>query len=401
MVHQLYLSPSVILQMILESKRRLLVLFIFCQFTACSQPVLQPSRFYFSSPPAELSDSFKVGSLANANIDSNLIAALTYQISADSFHNVHSVLIVKDNKLVYENYFAGKDQHHGRKLGTVNHFVNQLHDCRSISKSIVAACIGIAIKNKLINSIDDPIAKYLECEKKSPKGKITIKNLLTMTAGLEWKEIGHYSSFFNSENQMSLRFNPIKYILRKPLADQPGATWHYSGGNTQLLAEIIKKVSGLNVYSYAEKFLFSPLGIKQSEWVQLALKATPAAASGLRLTSRDMAKFGLLYLNKGNWLGKQIIDTSWIEQSFTPWVERNDLTNFNIKNGSYGYNFWLYTDTCQNKPVKIIEAKGNGGQSIFICRQFNLILVTTGGNYNSSDDNGYQMLVKYILPAMK
>lgn len=395
------LVEVVLLQMILEIKNGLLALFLLGQFTACSQEAVKPGRFYFSSPPSELSDSIKTGSLANAGIDSNIITALTDQILADSFHNVHSVLIVKDNKLVYENYFAGKDQHHGRKLGVIGHYTDQLHDCRSISKSIVAACIGIAIKNKLITSIDDPIGEYLEMVKNSPKGKITIKNLLTMTAGLDWEEIGHYSSFFNSENQMDLRFNPIKYILRKSQVEQPGITWHYSGGNTQLLAEIIKKVSGLNVYQYAEKFLFSTLGIKQSEWVQLTLKATPAAASGLRLTSRDMAKFGMLYLNKGNWLGKQIIDTSWIEQSFTPCVERTDLTKYKIKDGSYGYSFWLYTDTCKNRPVEIIEAKGNGGQSIFICRQYKLILITTGGNYNSSDDNGYLMLTKYVLPALK
>lgn len=168
----------------------------------------------------------------------------------------------------------------------------------------------------------------------------------------------------------------------------------------QLLAEIIYRKSGMQIDAFANKFLFLPLGIHQYQWVDLTLKKIPAAASGLRLTSRDLLKLGLLYTNDGNWNGTQILDTSWVNQSFESFIERPDLKGYKIKKGGYGFQFWTYTDTLHAQPIDIIEAKGNGGQSIFFCTSLNLLVVTTGGNYNQADNNPYLMLTKYILPSI-
>jgi CubicO group peptidase (beta-lactamase class C family) len=360
------------------------------------------STAYHYTKPIQYNDGLATDELVNVGMDSSRIVELTKRILADSFPNVHSLLIYKDGKLVYENYFAGRDQQHGKRLGYIEHSANQLHDCRSISKSVVSACIGIALQQGLINSIDDPITHYfpeLQYCSDSVKKTITIRHLLTMSSGLLWNEIGTYGSPFNPETQMSMRFRPARYILGRSMAAQPGTVWNYNGGNTQLLAEIITRKTGLPIDQFADSYLFKPMGITQYEWVNLVFKKEPSAASGLRLTSRDMLKFGLLYLNKGRWNGIQLLDSNWVAQSFTSRIERKSL-GFGIRNGGYGYQFWTYKDSVNAQPVNIVEAKGNGGQSVFVCSAYNLVMVTTAGNYNRPGGNPYAMLTKYVLPAV-
>jgi CubicO group peptidase (beta-lactamase class C family) len=366
---------------------------------SCSRKPIRSTNYSYQNP-LTVNDGIITGELTAVGIDTNTIITLTKLILADSIQNVHSLLILKDGKLVYENYFAGKDQKHGKKLGYIEHSMDQLHDCRSVSKSVTAACIGIAIQKGMISSVNDPINKYLTEIQDSAKGAITLKNLLTMTSGLEWNEIGSYGNFFNNETQMDIRFNPVKYILRKPIVSQPGLKWNYSAGNTQLLAEIIYRSSGLTVDKFAEQYLFHPLGIKNYEWVKLLFKKLPAAASGLRLSSRDLLKLGLLYLNDGKYGKNQVVDRRWVNESLKPFIHRPELLGLKIKEGGYGYMFWTYTDTVNGKQVKIVEAKGNGGQSILICKSLNLMAVTTGGNFNKADDNPYRMLTKYIIPSI-
>lgn len=372
----------------------------FVIFSSSFTQVIKKSPQYTYQKPEVHDDGIITGDLTIAKIDTALIAALTSRILADSFRNVHSLLIQKDGQLVYENYFTGKDQKHGKRLGYIEHHRDQLHDCRSISKTIVAACIGIAIQKGIINSVNDPAGKYLPGINGREKQTITIQHLLTMTSGLSWKEIGDYGNFFNNETQMGLRFNPIRYILNRKLAVKPGSTWNYSAGNTQLLAEIIHQTSGLTVDEFAAKYLFSPLGINTYEWVTLSFKRIPAAASGLRLSSRDLLKFGSLFMNNGKFNSSQIIDSNWINESLQSHIDRRGISRLNIKDGGFGYAIWIYNDTVQRTKVEIVEAKGNGGQSIFLCRSLNLLVVTTGGNYNRPDNSTYKMLTEYIIPAV-
>src|SRR5689334_10264101 len=111
----------------------------------CSRIPTRSTNYVYQKPQV-LKDGIATGELENVEMDSSSIIDLTKLMLADSISNMHSLLILKDNKLVYENYFAGKDQKHGKKLGYIDHSINQLHDCRSVSKSITSACIGIAIK---------------------------------------------------------------------------------------------------------------------------------------------------------------------------------------------------------------------------------------------------------------
>ena len=346
--------------------------------TGCSQTYIRDTNYNYTKPK-ELGDGIKTDDIKNVNIDCNKIIELTKLILKDTFPNIHSLLIARDNKLVYENYFSGKDEYWGLSLDYAKHDTNILHDIRSISKSVVSACIDIAIQQQRIKSIDDPIFAYLPdyIKFKTPRNeKITIRNLLTMSSGIKWDENIPHETFANNETQMERSINPVEYVLSQPMDTLPGIVWNYNSGGVQVLAEIIKSVSGDNIDIFAKKFLFEPLGIKDNKWIK-SQNNFPAAASGLRLTSRSLLKFGLLYLNNGRWYDKQILTESWVNETLKTQILREN----DSETKGYSYLFWTQTDTVNNKAFKLLAAKGLGGQRIFINKELNLIVVITAGNY--------------------
>ena len=380
--------------------RQILLFILSIAFASCSKEIIN-SKNYDYEIPANINDGISVRDIKSYNIDLNLISKLNKDLIDKEIYNVHSVLICKDNALFYEKYLCGIDEKHGKNLGIVHHGINTLHDTRSISKSIVSACIGIAISKGLIKGENEPVKKYFSCAENDKKGNITIKDLLMMSSGLCWKEIGNYNGL-NDEAKMDLSFNPISFVLNKDLVSNPGSTWNYSGGNTQLLAEIIQKVSGKNICEFAEENLFKPLGITNKEWVNLTMKKIPAAASGLRLTSRELLKFGIIYKDNGVFNSAPIIDSNWVKTSLSDHIQRPDLTKLNLENGAYGYQFWTYTFNVKNKRIRIVEAKGNGGQSVFLCKELNLVVVITAGNYGKLQHNStpYKILKDYVLNSI-
>ncbi len=360
------------------------------------------SLMYNYSVPIDMSDGIYVAGAFDYKIDTSELVKLTKLILSDTIPNIHSLLIVKDNHLVYENYFEGEDEKVGQKLGYIPHTINQLHDCRSITKSVTSCCVGIAINKGLIKNIDDPIYTYYDKKYQDKfddkKRKITIRHLLTMTSGLEWNEDISYRDPRNTEMGMDVSSDPIEFILERSMVAEPGKVWNYNGGNTQLLAEIIKSVSGMTIDKFAEKELFLPLGIAQYDWITLK-DDIPAAASGLRLRSRDLLKIGMLYLKNGIWNEKLLVGSGWVDSSLTSAIARPSTKD---KNAGYGFQFWTSQESIQGKTIDIQEAKGNGGQRIFLCKSLNLLVVITAGNYNNweIEKDSKVLFTKYILPLV-
>jgi CubicO group peptidase (beta-lactamase class C family) len=348
--------------------------------------------------PVENEDGIPIASMADVGINSVVINKVDTAIRNGTYPNIHSLLIARNNVLVYEKYWQGKDENWGDDLGMTVHAKDSLHDIRSISKSIVSACIGIAIQQGKIKSIDQKIFDFFPEYAKQDTGLkslLTIKHLLTMSSGLTWNEEVPYNNPENSEIRMIRSSNPVEYVLSQSLDFQPGKVWKYNGGTTQLLAAIIEKTTGKKVDEFAKEYLFYPLGITTFEWVKYPGTDLPAGASGLRLRSRDLLKFGLVYNNHGRWKDKQVVPEKWIEESFQPQVQRPD-------NGSYGYQFWLWQDTIEKKPTPIVACIGNGDQRIFFDKSHDLVVVITAGNYNKWDieKDAYAVMKDYIYPAL-
>ncbi len=276
-----------------------IILVISLIFTGCK---CCPSKQYSYDPPEHISDGFEVGSLEEVNIDSVLLKKAVDKINCGKYDEVHSMILFKENKLVFEEYFQG----HRYKWDGANHQGewiswdrSTLHDVKSVSKSITSICVGIAIDKGFIESVYQSIFDYLPDHqhlKTSDKEKISIEHLLTMTSGLEWDEWG--ASLSSKTNDIvGIWFqdkDPITFILEKPLVNNPRTTFTYSGGNTVILGEIIKNASNMELDKFSEEYLFKPLKIDSSYWGARYNNGVIEAGGGLEITPRDMAKIGVM-----------------------------------------------------------------------------------------------------------
>ena len=314
-------------------------------------------------------------------IDLGVVQRLETEVGSGVYPNIHSMLIARHGKLVYEHYWPGKDEILGDDLGVIAHGVDSLHDLRSVTKSFVGACIGIAIAQGKIKGVDVPVfsffPEYSKWDTGVKKG-LTIRHLLTMSSGLEWDESRPYSDPLNSEIAMDKSPDPIAYVLSRPMQYAPATVWHYNGGTTEVMAAIIKKVSGESIDRFAMENLFKPLGIQQLVWLRNSASGEPSAAAGLRLRSRDMLTFGLLYAQGGKWNGRQVVPSAWVDSSLVPHVQRGMPGG-----GGYGFQFWTFPYTLKDGRFEIPAGVGNGDQRIFIDRVHDLVVVITSGKYNN------------------
>lgn len=365
------------------------------------------SSQYTYQPPENINDGLNVGTLDEVNIDSALIGKAANKIRQGKYEEVHSMLIYKDNKLVFEKYFLGHQfkwdasKHHGNLI-TWGRTI--LHNIMSATKSVTSACVGIAIEEGFIKSVHQSIFDYLpehQQLKKDGKEKITIEHLLTMTSGLEWRE---WSAPYSSPDNPNIGIwyqdkDPITYILEKPLIDKPGTSFNYSSGNTIVLGEIIRNATKMTIDEFSSKYLFEPLEIDSSTW---AVKYENGVdANNLKLKPRDMVKIGVTFLNNGIWNGKQIIPEQWFLKSTTSFPGNNkiEVPGEDGING-YSYSWWVKPITDSGKSINMIYAMGWGGQYLMIIPELNTVVVFTGGNYTGKS-SAFKILNKYIIPAVK
>ncbi|MHC0036929.1 serine hydrolase domain-containing protein [Pseudoneobacillus sp. C159] len=231
----------------------------------------------------------------------------------------------------------------------------------SITKSIVSILIGILVDKGLIKNIHSPISDYfpeLLNSNERWKRDISIFHLLTMTSGLKVIE------FQGTKNW-------VKTILEQPSIYEPGSTFQYNSGDSHLLSAIIKKVSGMPTATFAEEYLFSPLGINKTIWV-----ADPQGIHGggfsISLNLEDMMKMGILLQNKGKYLSKPIVSAEWVIEASSPYKHVESTAN-----GSYGYGYqlWTYEGSQAENPINYFCASGLYGQYIFIVPKLKIVAV--------------------------
>jgi len=243
------------------------------------------------------------------------------------------------------------------------------------------------------------------------KGRITLEHLLTMTSGLRWNEMEvWYGYIWNDLIWQFLAPDPMRYVLAKPVVDEPGTAWYYNSGGVNVLGKVIEEASGMRMDDFAERYLFAPLGITEYEWGHSSDMIH--ASSDLKLRPRDMAKFGYLYLNGGNWKGQQIISQEWVEKSTKesvsiPWEslagildEYADLAETHIDR--YGYLWWLKRFHANSQSADAYFAAGLGGQRIFVFPSLDMVVVLTGGNYGAEEkDPSDKIITQYVLPSVR
>ncbi|MCP4542198.1 MAG: serine hydrolase [Chloroflexi bacterium] len=373
---------------------RALLFILLCTICLMSCAPAQPYRM-----PGQTDDGWQTASLDEVGIDQEKVGQAINRIHNGAYENVHSILIVKDGKLAFEEYFDGHtfayndDQHRGE---LVDFDMDTTHNLASVTKSFTSALVGIAIDRGFIQGVDEKIFAFfpdyanLNDERKD---EITLEHLLTMTSGLEWNEMElAYSDINNDLIQLFRVSDPIEYILAKPIISEPSTEWYYNGGNTNLLGKVIREATGQRMDDFAAEYLFAPLGITDYEWDHINLDMIHASGN-LKLRPRDMAKFGYLFLSGGVWNGEQIISQEWVETSTkehisTPWGD------------GYGYQWWLKTYHYGSALVDSFYAVGWGGQRIIVFPSLDMVLVFTGGNYVDQEPVD-EIITRYILPAVR
>ena len=330
--------------------------------------------------PANLRDGLQTGSMIKSGLDTGLIHTMINRIVNRTYKDIHSILIIKDSKLIVEEYFYDND-------------VNKLHQLRSASKSFSSAMVGIAIDKHLIKSREEKVlpfyTEYKIGNMDARKASIRIVDMLTQRSGLACDELNQKSP--GNELKIYPQHDWVKYVLNLPMIDTPGKTGLYCSGNIFVLNRLVEKVSGMKLHEFAKVNLFDKLGVKNFDWDFVPDETHQDSYSQVYLRSRDMAKFGMLYLNHGRWNGQQIISREYVDESITKHSHVEDL--------EYGYLWWCEDLTVNGVTYEGAAAKGNGGQRIFIWPKLNMVAVITAGNYNTPSPAN-KMLMECVLAGL-
>ena len=372
--------------------------------------------------PVQTDDGWETADLADVGIDPESLCDLVERIDRQEIRNVDGIVIVKDGKLVFEEYFPGYAFSYTGPWSSLLKFrgkrieydASTPHSLASVTKSVTSALAGIALDRGYLGGLDDPVFDYFPQYaglRTEGKDRMTLKHLLTMTSGLEWNELELWLGDMDHDLvQLFFASDPVEAVLAKPLVDEPGAQWYYNGGTVVVLGEVIRETSGLRLDEFAEEFLFTPLGITEADW-ELIGSDTIHASGNLKLRPRDVAKFGYLYLNEGRWQGRQVLPAEWVAASMQeavsiPWsslaaVMHKRYADVPPSHGDgYGYLWWLKTYEVDGKPVEAVQATGWGGQRICLLPELDMVVVLTGGNY-ATHEPVQEILEDHILPAVQ
>ncbi|RLQ92317.1 serine hydrolase domain-containing protein [Falsibacillus albus] len=287
-------------------------------------------------------------------------------------------LVIKDGYIVAEKYGGIYSE-------------NTPHPIYSVTKSLTSAMVGVAMKQGAIKSVDDPVLSYLDKGRIANltdwKKQLTIKSFLTMKSGLDFPEQTE-RGFYDSETwkQFMDGDDPAYFILNRPVRNEPDG-WNYSTGDARVVSKIIQTAVNEKLSDYAKQQLFDPMGISNVEWPS-DQSGTSFGGTGVKMTPRDLAKIGYLYLNNGKWEDQQLLPQGWVAESTMPYGD----TNGNFDGSKYGYFFWLK----KVNGYDTYRAMGLYGQYMVVVPKLNLIVVQTSNGMDVDP-----LLEKYIIPSIK
>ena len=319
-----------------------------------SEPVYWPTEGWQESTPEE------------QGIDSEKLADGLLAMRAKNI-NIHSLLIIRNGYVVTDATFYPYDG-------------QTVHDVASVTKSVMTTLIGIAADQGKLDLDDTMLSffpNYTIANLDGRKKEITVRHLVSMSSGLDCTAEGDEKTL----KEMVASPDYVQFALDRKAAWLPGEQFVYCSPAIHLLSPILQQASGMPALEFARQYLFEPLGIGNAMW-EMDPQGYYDGWGDLSLNPRDMAKIGFLFLNHGQWDGKQIVSSQWVEAASQAQTEApGDYV-------PYGYGWWM--DTAVEGAYR---ADGRGGQYIFILPGWNMILVTTG--------SGFQMdeIAPYLLAS--
>lgn len=282
--------------------------------------------------------------------------------------NFIGLMVIKDNKLAVEYYYH-------------QYWRNHIHDIRSAGKSITAIMLGIAIKEGLVQDVNQYVSDFFPKEKypdiHEDYKKIKLIHLLNMVSGLDANSDDNSTP--GNAGKWIGRDEWVKYILSIPLAHEPGERWIYADINAVLIGAIIEEKSGMSLRDFAKEKVFDPLDIKEFYWYTNAANQT-GGAGNLYLSALDFAKLGLLVANKGKWEDKQLADYEYMDRLLKE--ESPAIGNYNPLADGYGMLWYRSHRTFGKRKANYLWASGNGGNHLVIIPEENMVIAMTSSGYS-------------------
>jgi CubicO group peptidase (beta-lactamase class C family) len=352
---------------------------------------------------------------AALGIDAAPLTALDADLASGKFPLVDSLLVMRCGQVVFDRRYPhdyaatyGKEAHtkgplNARLTGPYNYFDpawhpyyqgTDEHTMQSVSKTVTSAIIGVAMARGAFKSpLSTPVLHYFDPEKvknvDARKRRMTLRDLLTMTSGLDWNEDVPYADPNNPSDLMEAADDWVQFVIDRPMKDEPGSVFAYSSGATELLAYIFKRETGVDIEEYGRSHLFKPLGIHDYHWKRTPLGVVDTEG-GLYLRAEDLAKIGLLYLNGGRWEGQPLMTADWVKESLTPRIDAGE-------GFQYGYQWWLLP---HGDPKRLAWlARGMGGQRLIIIPEEHLIVVSTAWHILNEASIEFDV-VRRVLPGV-
>jgi CubicO group peptidase (beta-lactamase class C family) len=354
-------------------------------------PPRQPGNtVYVERAPEAVDDGWPTSTPSDVGIDREVIGDMVRAIVEEEMALTHSVLVVRQGRLVVEEYFYGFDR-------------ETRHDMRSASKTVTSTLIGFAVQEGRIEGADAKALQFFPRYRRYAnwdprKAQITIRDLLTMSSGLDANDSDSRSVAAEGTYQSQTRRPDwIKLALDAPMIADPGSQPLYGGANPLILGGILNAVVDEPVEWFAHRTLLEPLGIEDYQFF-LDPTGIVYAGGGMHMRPRDMAKYGQLYLGGGVWLGRRILSEAWVRES---WGRYGRLAPLDRNGHQYGYLWWHHTYEIGDRTIETVEARGNGGQYVFVVPTLDLVVVITAGNFRTGKTRQpEEILRRYILTAV-
>lgn len=381
--------------------------------------LLAATALFLAQPPAVAQKTdWPTATPESVGLDAKVLAAFEAEIAAGAYGYVDDLLVIRRGKLVVERHWDHDyDAIYGaeaKKPGPFNpldpggpyNYYNawwhpryrrgDLHTMQSVTKTVTSVVYGAAATRNELPSLDTPVLKFFDETKVANvderKRRMTLRHLLTMTAGFDWNE-DDYADPKNLCGQMEASADWVRFAIDRPMAHEPGKVFRYNSGASQILAHVFRAAVGQDLEEYAAKRLFAPLGIERWFW-----KRTPGGVAdtegGLYLRPRDLAKIAQLYLSEGDWKGTRVVSREWVKASTTPALPADEKTPL------YGYKWWLAPygpDTARLAWA----GSGFGGQRPIVVPEHDLVVVATGWNIPPTTKGlGPRVLLSAVVKAV-
>lgn len=346
-----------------------------------------------ASWPAE---RWPVATPGEVGLNAAVLDSIDAEIRAGRYGYVDRFLVIRRGRLAYDRrYSHDYDAAYGDssrlatslrshdRAGPYNYFNawwhpyyrrGDLHTLQSVTKTITSIVIGTAVTRGEFPSLDTPVLAFFDsgtvANVDDRKRRMTIRHLLTMTAGLDWDENRPYGDPANTAIGLEGSYDWVKFTIDRPMAEEPGTRFNYNSGASELLAHVFRRATGVDIEEYAARHLFAPLGIRDWHW-----KRTPAGVvdteGGLYLASEDLARLWYLFLQGGAWNGRQVVSRDWVRASLAPAV----VVNPSRPNGArYGLKWWLFPNPTDSTRV-MWAGSGFGGQVPVVVPEDDLVVV--------------------------